>query len=389
MKDGLIQRGSTWSYMVRVPDPVTGRTKPRWVGGFTSRDEAKAARDAARVAARRGVYVNRIHLTLGEYLELWLVGHAVALKPKTISGYRHVVDRYVAPRVGGLRLQAVKPTTLTRLYADLLVGGGRAGGALSPRTVHGVHRVLHRALQDAVNEDLLGSNPAARARPPKVIPVDVAVPWAREELAAFLEVAKGHRLGCYYHLAAYTGGRRGELLALTWADISLDDGLVSISKSTAVIDRQRVTGSPKGGRSRVIGIDAGTVTTLRQHLARRASERGSAPGPSDLVFCQPDGTPLSPDTVTQLMPALCRAAGVRRIRLHDLRHLHATWLLTAGQPIHEVARRLGHRDAVVTLSTYAHVVGGRDAMLAESFAAMAEPVDSKGDSSRGHGLVAI
>jgi integrase len=333
------------------------------------------------VAARRGTYVDRTNLTVRDYLVEWQGVHGPSLKPKTASGYRHIIERYVLPHLGSTRLQAVKASTLTRLYAALLAGGGKDGRALSPRTVHGVHRVVHRALKYALNDDLIAVNPADGARPPKAVEREPETPWSPQELAAFLSAAGEHRLGCFYRLAAYTGARRGELLALTWSDIDFESGLISVAKSTSVIDGQRVTGSPKGGRSRVIGVDAGTMAALRNHRARQVAEQGFDPGPSALVFCQEDGAPLGPDTVTHLVPVLCRKAGVRKIRLHALRHLHATWLLTAGVPVHEVARRLGHRDAVVTLSIYAHVVSGRDDILAETFAAAAEAVDSTIDSN--------
>ena len=364
MKDGVTQRGSTWSYVIRVAD-ADGRTRPRWVGGFRTEEEAKGARDLARVAARRGIYVDRSNLKVCDYLDGWLTAHAVSLKPKSASGYRFIIDNCINPRIGRQKLQGLRPSRVSSLYSELLTTGSKSGGPLSARTVHGVHRVLHRAMADAVNDDRIPVSPVDRARAPRVVQVEHVDPWTPAELSDFLMTAAKHRLGVFYRVAAYTGARRGEVLALEWKDIDLDHGLITISKSTSVIGRVRVTGTPKGGRARTIGIDAGTITALRRHLERQTTELGVE---STLVFTQADGSPVSPDTVTQLVPKLCTFAMVRRVRLHDLRHLHATWLLTAGQPVHEVARRLGHRDAVVTLSTYAHIVGGRDSVLADVFA---------------------
>ncbi len=133
LRDGIIKRGTKWYYVVRVTDHETGLSKPRWVGGFATEGEAKAERDEARVKARRGEYIDRNRLTVAEYFSEWLDAHAVEIKPKTLAGYRDLVGRYVLPRLGSMRLQAVRPATLTKLYRDLLESGGKAGRPLSHR----------------------------------------------------------------------------------------------------------------------------------------------------------------------------------------------------------------------------------------------------------------
>lgn len=127
LRDGVMKRGKTWSYVIRVIDPETGLSKPKWVGGFATEDDAKEARDEARRAARRGEYVDGNAVTLAEYLGDCLDAHALEVKPRTLAGYRYLVRQYVVPRIGNLRLQAIRPTTLSGLYRDLLAGGGRNG----------------------------------------------------------------------------------------------------------------------------------------------------------------------------------------------------------------------------------------------------------------------
>src|SRR5262249_56373287 len=111
--------------VIRVRDPETGRSRPRWVGGFGSETEGKSARDQARVAARTGQYVDRSPITVGSYLDQWIAVHAVEVKPKTLQDYRHLLDRHLQPSIGALRLQAVRPAQITKLYRDLLTAGGR------------------------------------------------------------------------------------------------------------------------------------------------------------------------------------------------------------------------------------------------------------------------
>jgi len=243
---------------------------------------------------------------------------------------------------------------VSKLYRDLLEHGGRDGRPLSERTVHHVHRTLRKAFGDAVNvERLLSSNPVARATRPRSGSMERPRLWTVEELRAFLAVAADHRLGAFFRLAAYTGARRGELLNLRWSAVDLDAAEVTFAGSTAVIDGERVEGSTKGGRSRVVSLDAGTVAALRDHrkaqLAEQLAAREWWQEDDDLVFRGQDGAPIHPDTVTSLMRKLVAKSGVRPARLHDLRHLHATTLLLAGVPVHVVAARLGHADPAITL----------------------------------------
>lgn len=383
VRDGITRRGRTWSYVIRVTDLDSGRSKPKWVGGFATEGEAKAARDLARVAVRRKEYVDRSPVTVTQYLDGWLEAHRVELKPNTYRGYRDNLASYVLPGIGRVRMQALTPGALSALYRDLLSGGGRDGAALSPATIHYVHAVLRKALNDAVEVDgLIPKNPALRAKKPRREQARVTVLWSAEDLRRFLDHAAAHRLGAYYRLAAYTGARRGELLNVRWCDVDLDADWLRVVGSTDVVDGVRVDGTTKGGRERLVSLDPGTVEVLREHRRRQDEDRevaGSSWVDSDLVFRRQLGDPLYPDTVTALMRKLIGECNAKRpaaplpvIRLHDLRHLHATFLLRAAVPVHVVAARLGHRDPAITLRVYAHVLEQQATEVATVFASLVE-----------------
>src|SRR5215813_11376011 len=380
--DGVIKRGGSWSYVIRVPDPATGATRPKWVGGFDTREAAKAARDEARIRARRGEFVNRSTSTVAGYLAEWVEAHAATVKPKTFAGYRHDIDHYIVPRIGRMRLQALRPTVISKLYRDLAEHGGRDGRPLSATTVSHIHRTLRKALADAVDvEQLLTANPAARSKRPRSITSEPMRVWTAGQLGTFLTAARSHRLFAFYRLGVYTGARRGELLYLRWSAVDLDAAEVTFGGSTAVVRGQRVEGTTKGGRSRVVSMDRESVAIMREHRRHQAEERlaaGSAwTGNGGLVFTTKWGEPLYPDTVTALMKKLINqynktASAPTQVlphaRLHDLRHLHATTLVLAGVPVHVVAARLGHADPAVTLRVYSHVLREHAAGVGDIFA---------------------
>lgn len=171
LRDGVMKRSNTWSFVIRLTDERTGVSKPKWAGGFATEAAAKEARDSARVAARQGVYVDRSRITVTQYLDDWLDAHALEIKPATLSTYRYLVTHYVNPHIGRMRLQAVWPTTLSGLYRELLVHGGKEGRPLSRATVDYVHAILRKAFNDAVrSEQLLVTNPAERAKRPRGAP---------------------------------------------------------------------------------------------------------------------------------------------------------------------------------------------------------------------------
>ena len=217
LRDGVMKRGATWSYVIRVKDTETGISKPRWVGGYATEQEAKAARDEARVKAHRGEYIDRNRITVTAYLDDWIDSHAMEIKPRTLHDYRSCMRLYVTPRIGHLPIQAVRPSTITKLYRDLLTSGGRDGKPLAVATVTHLHAVLRKAFRDAVIVDeLISINPVERAKRPHAQTPEPGTVWTVAQLRAFLDTAAHHRLGAFFHVAAYTGARRGELLNLRW-----------------------------------------------------------------------------------------------------------------------------------------------------------------------------
>ncbi len=170
-----------------------------------------------------------------------------------------------------------------------------------------------------------------------------------------------------------TGMRRGEVLGLRWRDLDLDRARLSVRQALVAVGYEVIDSTPKSHSARVIDLDQETVAQLRAHRARQEAERaewGADYQDQDLVVAKENGEPIHPHTFSQAFERLIEKAGLRTIRLHDLRHTHATLALKAGVPVKVISERLGHESPAFTLKQYAHVIPGMQAEAAAQVAAM-------------------
>lgn len=368
MKGGIVRRGKTWTYVLRERDPRTGKTRARWVGGFAKQGDAKAAQAEARAAQVKGTYVAPSQLTVGQWLETWIRGHEVELKPSTARSYRANIDRYLMPALGHERLQHLSPASLSVVFRDLYEHGGHNGKPLSPRTVEFARAVLRRALNDAVLERAITVNPVTGTKRPRVVKPKHQT-WTAAQLAAYLAAGAGPYSPAFA-LAAATGMRRGEVLALRWDDVDLTSRVLHVDRSVTVIDGRRVYTAPKNHERRHLTLDGRTAAMLRALRVEQSRTRLAAPSWADdegLVFVDHTGVPLHPDRVSKEFVRSQAGTGLPRLKLHELRHTHATLLLREGVPVHVVAKRLGHKDPSVTLSVYADAIPEDDGRAVDVF----------------------
>ena len=196
--------------------------------------------------------------------------------------------------------------------------------------------------------------------------------WTPEELRTFLQFVESDPLFAAWVLSASTGMRRGEVLGLRWQDIDFARRRLAIRQTIISIDYLVEISEPKTARGRrSVALDTGTVAALRAHRAAQNQEKlklGQAYQDSGLVFCRADGTPVHPDRFTQMFDKHVKDSGIPRIRLHDLRHTHATLALAAGIHPKVVSERLGHSTVAFTMDVYSHAIPSMEAEAAETIA---------------------
>lgn len=336
-----------------LSDPGTG-------SGFKRKADAEAHLAKTVAAMNAGTWVAPSSVTTGEHLLRDLELAKGRLKSSTWASYEKTVRVYVLPRIGNVPLQKLTADHLDQMYIDLLASGGRGGKPLTPRTVKYTHVVVKAALRRAVDKGLIVRNPADAATAPSASRAAAAPgqTWSAGEVAAFLSHSQDHWLGGVWAFLALTGCRRGEAIALKWSDVDLDAGKATVRASRGRVGRQVVTDSPKSGRIRVIDLDPGLVQMLGGVLEEQRRHRrliGAAYQQDAFVFTDSMGSALNPETVSNAFAREVKRSGLRRIRLHDLRHTWASLALAAGVHPKKVQRQLGHAHVSITLAIYSHL----------------------------------
>lgn len=357
---------NSWELRVyRGTDPATGRR--RWATRTVRGSRTEAQRelvDLARVANVAPVVGARTTMT--ELLERWYGVSYVNWAPTTARSVRSIIDRQLAPGIGWVLVRELTAVTIDELYSRLRVSGRSDGKALSAGAVRRVHAVLHRALAQAVRWEWIWANPAALASPPRSEPVEMRPPTPADVAVLLVNTAETDPLlHLFVVLAATTGARRGELLALRWTDIDFETASISFQRALVEGPSGPVLVPTKTRRSHRVALDPASAALLSAWLD--GIPHAQAEVRDWFIFCYDEmGTrPWKPNYVTKRFIRSRKAAGLGHFRLHDLRHFMATQMLDVGVAVPIVAARLAHARASTTLNVYAHAVPGGDRHAAQ------------------------
>lgn len=384
MGGSMRQRGKdSWNLRVFVGwDPVTKQRRylERTIRG--TRREASTALASLILEAERLAPSAPSRATVAELCEEWLAHAAPSLSPRTVVTTRGYLDQTILPGLGHVRVARLSAADLDRFYRRLLQVGGPKG-PYSPATVQRVHGMIRRALAQGVRWGWIAHNPAIDASPPKVPHRELRPPTPVEVVALFEAAqATDPALAAFLMLAASTGARRGELVALRRRDLDLPTAMLTIERGIVVAGPKLVEQGTKTHQARRVSLDPRTVEVLTAHLTRQdelATSIGAAFLPNGFVFTNSLDGSISwrPESVTRSFRRLCARCGVIDVRLHDLRHYVATRLLTSGIDVRTVAGRLGHRNPSTTLNVYAHFMPESDREASAALARLFEDAEGQ------------
>lgn len=351
-KDGL------WQAAISVPHP-DGTVRRRYLYN-RDRDRLRERLNELAYKVDKGVPVPDGSITAGEYLDQWLTEVAAKqVRASTYTGYETNVRLHIKPLIGSKKLAKLTARDVRQMIEALRSKPlSRGTGTMSDRAVQYVHATLRAALEQACREELIPRN-VAKLVQASVRDAQRHEPYSPEESKRLLVQAQRHRLHALWVLLVMLGMRRGEALAVRWADVDLDAGTVAVLGSLQRVGHQlqRVPTKTRGSL-RTIPLPAPCVEALRSHRARQHSDRlaaGTRWVETDLVFTTKHGTPIEPRTVNRMFRALTDAANLRPARVHDLRHGCVSLLLSLGAPPRTVMQIVGHTVMEMTMERYGHV----------------------------------
>lgn len=368
MKITYIKQGRGYIWRAYLLNPMTGQKQDHKSKSFPTKKEAQ--KDAEEMLRNyldgRLTIISKI--TFDELADQWLRAKRSELSKRSSILFNELQAKALCSHFGKILIKDLSPLLVQNYYSTLK----EQDHPLSSKSIEHRAKVLKSILKFAVQMKLLNNNPAEGIKSPKTHKKQIE-PWTQEEFARFYAEIKKHRLFAFYRLSAYTGARRGELLALRRSDIDFVKQEITISKTRGRYAREIIeTNLTKTDLPRTITLDPDTCQILRDHIKKMTLEASSSPfanSNSDAyLFIQEDGSPIDPSHPSNLFTKVSKRLGLPPQRLHDLRHFHATELIRSGANILEVSDRLGHSSIEITLGVYGHIRPEDRSQIAEKFA---------------------
>ena len=372
---------------------IRKRKDGRWEGRYTAGYDAKTGKRIIRnvlgktqaevkeklkaaIAESQGIEVRKSEdeYTVATWLRTWYELYAKPnVRTATANRYQLIIEQYTVPRIGNIKLKKLTTRHLQKLYKELLESGRIHVGknqdkGLSTTTVHSVHLMLHCALERAVKERLIPRNPCEDCIVPKPRKLDMKI-LPPEHMKAYLEAAERRGLLPMFYLELVSGLRKGELVALRWDDLNIQQRTISVSKQyVRNPDGSLELTRPKTENSvRLVSIPQAAVELLIQEHDKHPDSPYLFPSPLT-------GEMYHPDSVVNFHKKILRDAGLGHLRFHDLRHTFATTALQNGVDVKTVSSMLGHFDAGFTLRTYTHATRQKQDEAAQTMGNFMEQV---------------
>lgn len=341
-------------------DPVSGKQIQRSLYAQTQKEVAQKLKEIT-LSIDHGTHIVPSKMTVGEWFDIWQRDYLGDIKESTAYLYKKTIELYIVPHLGTIRLDNLKPHTIQVCYNELLKPKSKNAKAISAKTVKNVHGILHKGLQQAVENGFLSVNPTNACKLPKVERQELHLP-DEAFIVNFLKEIRGHQYEQLYIITLFTGLREGEVLGLTWENVDLENGTLTVKQQLRrgqEKGRGYYISSTKNGKSRVIALSPTVIQAFRLQRCQQEQWRKNAAelwsGNADgMVFTNRVGQYLSYRTIYDCFKRIVKNLGFPDTRFHDLRHAYAMISLKSGVDLETVKENLGHSTAEFTARVYAY-----------------------------------
>lgn len=352
-------------------DPATGKRKRLYFRvDTTDRQEAENELMIKKVEYLQEEIIEPSKETVEQFLNRYLEDVRRNLSPATTRDYRCVIERYLIPEFGNMKLQDLTRAKVQQVYNAWKVKSNKSENPLKATTIKHINRVFKSALNTAVEDGLIKENPTRKIKIGKDIEPNHLDVYTVEEIRALQKAVKGTDMELPVALLFDCVLRRGELLGLRYSDIDFDKKEITIQYTWAETEgKEPVLKTCKTESSyRKMIVSDYTISLLKRQKSaylRNRMKYGDRFCNSNRVICKPNGEPYLPKSFTRKWARTLEKHGLRHIKLHGTRHSAISLLLSEGVPIQMVQQRAGHQDPKITLSVYSHVARDKETLVAE------------------------
>ncbi len=334
-------------------DPATGKKIQKSISGKTQKEVVRRLREILS-AIDSGLYAAPSHMTVSQWMDIWQTEYLGRIKHSTKASYKAIIKNHIKPNLGAAMMVSLTPHQI-QLFYNRLHSPTDGSKPLSPKTITNIHTVLHKALQQAVLNNILCMNSCDGCVLPKIVRKEI-FPLDEAQITAFLRAIKGHRFESLFITTIFTGLREGEVCGLLWDCVDLENGTMLINKQ---LQKLRQTGGKycllptKNNKGRLITLPPFVVSVLEQVKNQQAENRLYVD--NGFVFTDSLGHHLSPQVVYRDFKKVATDIGCPNARFHDLRHTYAVAAIGAGDDIKTLQENLGHATTAFTLDVYGHL----------------------------------
>jgi len=320
-----------------------------------------------------GMTLASTKLSFRDFSIQWLISKRSNLKKNTWSQYNHLINSYVLPRIGDIKIRELRSAQIQNLYDGLLAQG------VGTWTVLKIHNIVHSVLSHATRTNMIQQNPASHTIIPSEPTPEMKI-LNESQVSQMLVAANGNRLEALYNLAVTTGMQQSEILGLKWTDLDWVNQTLRVERQLVKPNGTQIQFSPPKTRfgKRTITLGDQSIEVLRRHYDLQHEERmaqGERWVENGLIFTTKVGTPIHARNLIRYFKKILQLAGLPVIRFHDLRHTAASIMLNHGIPVIVVSRRLGHARPSITLDIYGHVIPNMDESAAQKIDELVIPIE--------------